>query len=71
LQVYAENKNALVDLRDVEGEFYIKVFDSKGSEIFSTTGVGGELKTIPMKSNPMVIIKIFNNEKNKSFKLLN
>lgn len=71
VEVYSENKNAIIDLRDVEGEFYIKLFDSKGSEIFATNAVGGELKSIPLKSNPVVIIKIFNKEKSKSFKLLN
>ena len=71
MQVYIENKHAKINLKDVKGEFIIRVFDAKGTEIYTSTATGGEQKTIPVYSNPVVIIKIFNNDKYKSFKLLN
>jgi hypothetical protein len=70
-KVYVSNKGVNIDLKDVKGEFSIQLIDVNGSVISQFTATGGEQRIVALPSKGMMFLKIYTNDKSKTFKLLN
>ncbi|MFZ4581801.1 MAG: T9SS type A sorting domain-containing protein [Paludibacter sp.] len=70
-KVYVSNKGVNIDLKDVKGDFSIQIFDVNGSVISQFTAQGGEQRIVELPAKGMVFLKLYTNDKSKTFKLLN
>ena len=70
-KVYVSNKEVNIDLKDVKGEFSIQLIDVNGSIISQFTATGGEQRIVALPTKGMLFLKIYTNDKSKTFKLLN
>lgn len=70
-KVYVAANTVHVDLKDVKGNFVLKLQDVNGIVIDEFTAVGGEQRAIPITTKGVLFLKLYNNEKTRTFKLLN
>jgi len=70
-KVFATNKNININLKEAKGTFTVKILDVNGIIFDEFTAVGGEQRIVPNPINGVVFVKLYNNEKSKTFKLLN
>ena len=67
-----ENTNNInIDLLSAKGNFTVKIFDINGIVFDEFTAVGGEQRIVPNPIKGVVFVQLYNNEKTKTFKLLN
>ena len=71
VKVFNANKSIIIDLKLATGNFNIKIFDINGIVFDAFTAVGGEQRIVPNPTNGVLFIQLYNNEKTKTFKLLN
>jgi len=69
--IYVTAKGINIDLKGIEGSFAASILDVNGVVLDEFTALGGEQKTVPIKIKGVVFLKLYNNEKTKTFKLLN
>lgn len=69
--VYVSAKGINIDLKGLKGNFNVKIFDVNGVNFDEFTAVGGEQRIVPNPTKGVVFLKLYNNEKTKTFKLLN
>jgi len=71
VNIFKTNDNINIDLTSAKGNFTIKIFDVNGIVFDEFTAVGGEQRIVSNPTKGVVFVKIYNNEKSKTFKLLN
>lgn len=71
VNVFKTNNNINIDLLSAKGNFTVKIFDINGIVFDEFTAVGGEQRIVPNPIKGVVFVQLYNNEKTKTFKLLN
>ena len=71
VNVFNSNNSIIIDLKSTKGNFNVKIFDINGIVFDAFTAVGGEQRIVPNPTNGVLFIQLYNNEKTKTFKLLN
>ncbi len=69
--VFATTNGINIDLKGLKGDFEVKIIDINGVVLNEFTAVGGEQRIVPNLTKGVVFLKLYNNEKTKTFKLLN